>query len=219
MRKAAIARNVREDILDATDLLLARYGYKKMTIEDVAREANIGKGTIYLYFPSKEELVLSHIDRIVARLKERLQAIADQSEPAALKLKQMLILRVMYRFDAVQHYSQSLSDLLAALRSGLLARRREHFAQEVVLLVDVLTTGKAAGELFFQDASTTAYTLLLATNSLLPYSLSSQELGSREDIVRQVTHIAELLLCGLTNPQALDSNRLAEKSAQEIVIL
>jgi AcrR family transcriptional regulator len=219
MRKAAVARNLREDILDATDLLLARYGYKKMTIEDVAREANIGKGTVYLYFPSKEELVLSHIDRIVARLIERLQAINDQSEPATIKLQQMLILRVMHRFDAVQHYSQSLSDLLAALRSGLLARRREHFSQEAVLLKDVLTAGKAAGEFFLSDVSATAYALLLATNSLLPYSLSSQELGSREEVVRQITQIAQLLLSGLTNSQAQDNNRLAEKTAQEIIIL
>src|SRR5437763_1237801 len=42
-------------ILDAADRLLARYGYQKMTVDDLAREAGIGKGTVYLSFPGKSE--------------------------------------------------------------------------------------------------------------------------------------------------------------------
>ena len=45
--------------------LLARYGYRKMTIDDVAREVGIGKGTIYLHFKSKEDVALSRIDRVI----------------------------------------------------------------------------------------------------------------------------------------------------------
>ena len=36
---------MRDKILDATERLLSRYGYAKMTVEDIAREAGIGKGT------------------------------------------------------------------------------------------------------------------------------------------------------------------------------
>ena len=74
---------IRDAILDATERLLARYGYRKMTVEDIAREVGVGKGTIYLHFPSKEEVVLSHVDRIVDRLKERLRAIALSAATAA----------------------------------------------------------------------------------------------------------------------------------------
>jgi AcrR family transcriptional regulator len=72
-------KQVREAILDSTDRLLAQYGYKKMTIEDLAIDVGIGKGSIYLHFTSKEEIVLSHIDRIVDRLKKRLLVIASQT--------------------------------------------------------------------------------------------------------------------------------------------
>ena len=59
MRDAIVSSpSTREAILDATDRLLARYGYKKMTIEDLAREVGIGKGSVYLHFPSKEEIAL-----------------------------------------------------------------------------------------------------------------------------------------------------------------
>ena len=118
---------VKDAILDATDRLLALFGYRKMTVEDIAAEAGIGKGTIYLHFSSKEEVVLSHIDRIVDRLKERLKEIALSDAPAAERIRLMLLTRVLFRFDSIQHYTQSLNDLLAALRPGLLTTPRTIF--------------------------------------------------------------------------------------------
>ena len=161
----AVREEVREAILDAADRLLARYGYRKMTVEDIAREAGIGKGSIYLHFESKEEVVLSHVDRIVERLKERLWAIARTEATAAIRLRLMLLARVLFRFDSVQHYTQSLNDLLAALRPSLLARRARYFDQEAQILADVLAEGRAAGEFQFGDALSTAYALLHATRT------------------------------------------------------
>jgi len=86
---AAIApkEDVRVAILDATDRLLARFGYRKMTVEDIAAEAGIGKGTVYLHFSSKEEVVLSRVDRMVDQLKERLREIAHSDAPVAERLQ------------------------------------------------------------------------------------------------------------------------------------
>ena len=47
------------------------------------------------------------------------------------------------------------------------------------------------------DALKTAETLLLATNSLLPYSLNTKELGERSEIEERVRRLADLLLTGL----------------------
>ena len=188
---------IRDSILDATDRLLARYGYRKMTVEDIALEAGIGKGTIYLHFTSKEEVVLSHIDRIVERLKERLREIAQSNITAAERLRLMLITRVLFRFDSVQHYTQSLNDLLAALRPGLLARRAHYFEAEAEIFAEVLRAGREAAELSFDDAHTTARALLQGTNGLLPYSLSAAELGSRAEVSQRVADVAELMLRGV----------------------
>ncbi len=188
---------IKEAILDATERLLARYGYRKMTVEDIAREVGVGKGTIYLHFASKEEVVLSHVDRIVDRLKERLQAIALSGATAAVRLRLMLLTRVLFRFDSIQHYTQSLNDLLAALRPGLLARRARYFDEEAQILADVLNQGKDSGEFEFDDALSTAYALLHATNSLLPYSLSTSELGEREEVKEKAAAVADLMLHGL----------------------
>jgi AcrR family transcriptional regulator len=197
---AAIApkESVRESILDATDRLLARFGYRKMTVEDIAAEAGIGKGTIYLHFSSKEEVVLSHVDRIVDRLKQQHLAVIARSKHTALeRIRQMLLARVLFRFDSIQHYTQSLNDLLAALRPGLLARRARYFEEEAQIFAEVLAEGRASGEFQLENEMAAARALLEATNGLLPYSLSTNELGEREEVERRTSAIADLLLHGL----------------------
>src|SRR5215470_6020227 len=52
-----------ERILDAAATLLVRWGYRKTTIDDVAREAGVAKGTIYLHWRDKNELFRAAIWR------------------------------------------------------------------------------------------------------------------------------------------------------------
>jgi len=197
MRDGIPAENTRDAILDATDRLLAKYGYKKMTIEDLAREVGIGKGSIYLHFSSKEEIALSHIDRIVARLKARLSNIAKGQKSIEKRLAEMLCERVLFRFDSVQHYSQGLNDMLSRLRAKLLEHRHRHFEEEARILADVIKEGQLAGVFAAGDAHDLARSLINATNSLLPYSLSAFELGDRKDIAERTQKTATLLIRGL----------------------
>jgi AcrR family transcriptional regulator len=190
--ETAVTSGTREAILDAVDILLARYGYRKMTIDDVATEAGVGKGTIYLHFESKEELVLSHVDRIVDRVVARMAEIAASRAAWPEQARRMLRERVLMRFDAVQHYRESLSELLASIRPALLARRKRHFARETEVLAGALTRGGFRSE----AAAETAEAMLVATNALLPFSLSVKELGARAEIERCVERIAALLVRG-----------------------
>src|SRR4026209_956183 len=99
MRALAVREDVRDLILDATERLLVRYGYAKMTMDERAQEVGVAKGTLYLHFPSKEEVVLSRVDRMVDRLIGELRELAESRREPVLKLRDMLIARVLYRFD------------------------------------------------------------------------------------------------------------------------
>ena len=197
MRQIARRSDIRDLILDAVDLLLAKFGYGKMTMEDVARQVGIGKGTIYLHFPSKEELVLAHIDRIGETVVRKLQEMAGSPDSAERKLRRMLVLRVLHRFDSVAHYTQALGDLLSSVRAPLLVRRQATFEKEAAVFEDVLRDGARLGALDCPDPRMASFVLIQSTNSLLPFSLSPRELGRREELEDQVGRIADLLIKGL----------------------
>jgi len=207
MREIAQRDDIRDLILDGVDVLLARYGFKKMTMEDLARQVGIGKGTIYLHFRGKEELTLSHIDRIAERLLDRLEALAGSAGPSDERIRKMLAERVLYRFDSVTHYSQSLNDLLSSVRKNLLARREVHFEKEAVVFERVIRDGVRRGVLACPDLGSAAHVLVWSTNSLLPFSLTTRELGKRKEMEARVSRIADVLLGGLIRRPARPSNR------------
>lgn len=193
----ATREDIREAILDATGRLLVRFGYKKMTVEDIAHEAGIGKGTVYLYFPSKEEVALGWFDRGHDRINNKLRDIARSDMPPDIKLLEILIQRVMSGFDGAQQFVQSLDELFAAVRPSLLARRERYQANMTAIVAEVLEEGNTSGVFNVQDIQSAADAIVLAIHSLLPYSLSVEQLGRRDEIEAKVSAIADLLLNGL----------------------
>lgn len=193
---------VREEILDAVETQLELVGYAGMTIEEVARHAGIGKGSVYLHFASKEDLALSSIDRLIERLLGHLEAMAAEAKPAADRLHRMLVARVLFRFDHVRQDSTSLDEMLAVLRPALLSRREEWFDREARVLDQVIQDGRPGGSA--SESILDARLLITATNSLLPYSLSKAELGRRSLLEERTNALAAILLRGLALPLSTD---------------
>lgn len=199
---AALAPDIPDRLLDAADRLLARDGYARMTVEALAREVGIGKGSVYLLFPSKQEVALACIDRNGARVRERLAPMLARREPAASRLRVMLQQRVMIRFDYARTHTASLDGLLAAFRPALLERRQRQFALEARQLAVVIQQGIDAGEFRQQSALAAAESLITATNALLPFSLSASELGKRRTVAARTDRIVTLMLAGLCRPRS-----------------
>lgn len=187
----------RDTILDTARALLARHGYRKTSVEDVAREAGLSRRTLYLYFPSKQELILATIEKLVDGLLVLLEQEARAAEPPERRLAAMLELRVMHRFDGVNDHYQSLDEMMAHLRPAYLERRERWFAAEAALLARVLEDGMRQGVFARGNAAALARTLVAGTNALLPYSLSPRELGARKEVERSIADLARVLVRGL----------------------
>lgn len=67
----------RERILDAAVVELARRGYHRTTVSNIARRAGVADGTIYLYFENKEAVLVSVFDRAMQRFIDQARAIVD----------------------------------------------------------------------------------------------------------------------------------------------
>ncbi len=73
-------------ILDAASTLIQRWGYNKTTIDDIARQAGVAKGTIYLHWKTREELFSALLTREKLEMgAEIMQTVADDPEGATLR--------------------------------------------------------------------------------------------------------------------------------------
>lgn len=197
-------------VLDAAEQLLGRLGYQKMTMDDIAAEARVSRRTIYLHFSGKEDVALATIDRIVDRLLVRLQAHAAADASWEERLRRMLLERVMFRFDSVRGYFHSIDEIFRSLRGAYMERRAQYFAREVRVFAGVLADALQSKPIARRNEW--AESLLLATNSLLPSSLSPRELGERSKVKAQARRIAELMIGGLAQ-KAPPSRRSTKRQA------
>ncbi|MGB7999269.1 MAG: TetR/AcrR family transcriptional regulator [Anaerobacillus sp.] len=62
--------NRRKSILEAAEKSFSMFGYKATTMEQVAKIANVGKGTIYTFFKNKEELFNEIVSEMVKEMKD-----------------------------------------------------------------------------------------------------------------------------------------------------
>ncbi len=196
-RRSKAGDNVRDAVLDAAEVLLARHGYRKATMDAVAREAGLGKGTTYLHFANKQEVFLGTIDRIVDRLCARLRQRARRPGTLHERLCDMLVERVSYRLGCVAAYPGSLDEVFAELRPAYLARRGRYIRQEAGVFIAAMEAARDRGETTPRNPRSAAETLLEATNGLLPYGLSPREIGDPASVARRVRRIATPLVTGM----------------------
>ncbi len=197
MPRAAAPPDVPGAILDAAMRLMEWYGYRKMTMDDIAREAQIGKATIYGYFQNKEDVALSVIDRKRRALLARCEAVRSSEGTPEQRLRSVLEDVVLYAFDSAQRYRISLDDALASLRTVVLARREVWNAELAEVISALLEDGCSHGSFQCADCSSTARTIITCLGGLSPSNLSPRELGSREEIVARTDAVIDLMLAGL----------------------
>ncbi len=77
---------VRADVLRAAEKLFQRWGIRKTTMEDIAREAGKGKSTLYYYFESKEEVLEAVASTEIARITAAAEAAIEKKALAKEKL-------------------------------------------------------------------------------------------------------------------------------------
>src|SRR5271167_465088 len=71
----------RERLFRAALDLFARKGFTETTVEDITEAADVGKGTFFNYFPSKDHLLVAFSDMQIAKLQAAVDRVAESKEP------------------------------------------------------------------------------------------------------------------------------------------
>jgi AcrR family transcriptional regulator len=212
----------REDILQAAREVFFSSGFHRATIDDVAARAEVSKGTIYLYFESKEA-ILAHL------VLEGLDILSDQLQTAYAPQKDLTAdERVRRLARAYLKFSKTHPQyfrLITAFDRGQFRERvpaplyqqlTERSLQSLRWVEQALEQGQASGEFVIEDTRRTAGMLWASLNGvllLLEHPLRQEILGVPLNALFDST--LELLLHGLDADSAAQIvHRKVRKGAQ-----
>ncbi len=192
----------RRAILSAARTRFLHYGYKKTTIDEIALDAGVGKGSVYLHFSSKEDILLTIARDVKRSVTVQMQAIAVSLAKPEEKLRRMILTKILTVHDAVFSTTHGIDIVDDMMRPKVMeCGRAEHEAQTAIL-ARVLQEGEASGDLSLhgQDPAQIASLFSLAYMSFFPPYVSGCHADKSHCLKRlqeAVSRMTDFLLAGL----------------------
>ena len=192
-RKRALEELTRKDILEGAITVLLAKGMSGFTIDRVAAEAGIAKGTTYLYFRNKDDLLYAVTDYAFADLEQEYKQIAQSDISAVEKLR-------MYAMALLRVVAEN-KPLFSELRSVMFCTIDQHvgnpqswYWEMVDLFAATLSEGVDKGEVRDVDTIKIGALFLNSLNGLVMHHVLSTV---SEDIEDDVNDLMDLYLHGL----------------------
>lgn len=183
----------RDAILQAAWKLIRHYGYGKTTMEDIAQEAGVGKGTAYLYFKSKAEIMLSLTELTNDRITADLRRLAAGPGSPEERLRACVLHRLLTLFDIVQKYPHG-AEVISSMLPEIVERLDRYVRAHGELFAGLLREGVASGELAVADPRAAGRLLAELFEFLTP---PYYRLKSRRSLEKFATDTLDLLFRGL----------------------
>jgi len=211
----------REDILQAARNVFFSSGFRRATIDDVAARAEVSKGTVYLYFESKEAILAHLVLEGLDILAEHLQAAYAPHKDLTAQERLRRLARAYLKFSKThpQYFR-----LLMAFDRGQFRERvpaplyqevAERSASSLRWVEQALEQGQASGEFVLASPRQTAGVLWASLNGvllLLDHPLRREIVGVPLDALFDST--LELLSRGLQATAAARSSSRVRKGAK-----
>ena len=96
-----VDKNKEFAIIQAARDRFAHYGYSKVTMEEIATDVELGKASLYYYFPTKEDLFKAVISLEQNQLKSNIELLLSKDESASYKLREYVKLRMKFFRDLI----------------------------------------------------------------------------------------------------------------------
>lgn len=203
-------------ILTAAHQVFARQGYYEATIATIAKEAGVGKGTVYEYFESKEAIVMALMDLMMADYDEKAKRANEGKIEDPRELIDLLVESVVLP----AHMGDSMAFLLDALAQS--ARGNRKLLRRLGAWFDELSEDLSAAVVRFQKegkmnpdlrASHIVRTLLAGLDGMMLHLLMFDEpSGSIKIDQASMRQILEYTLLGKSTKKRRNHNVTNEKT-------
>lgn len=183
----------RRDIVGAAVRLFNRYGYKRTSIDTIAREAGVAKATVYAYFPGKEDVFRAVCAAVCDDILARADAAASLPDLEA-RLRGVLEAKLVTVYELVDAspHAREILESQSRLGADIVERADKEYVRRLAAL---LTAADDAGQL---DLSAANHTAASAAQLLLRsgYGAASDAKDART-LKKQLRELVALVLRAL----------------------
>ncbi len=206
MGRKKLTLDKRSAVISAAQELFGRYGYGRTTIDDIAEQAGIGKGSVYTEFRSKEDILMSVIRQFYASEIDRMIRVESLGEkPFLSSLKKMLQSHILSVYDCAtnkQHSAEELAYTSIRVRNEMTPFFRETVLSISRLLARAADEGEITSNHCFEE---TASVLMTGLSGLFPpyeprwttIDAGHTSVISREALATRSDQLLDLLLAGI----------------------
>lgn len=184
------------EILAAARDVMERLGVEATTMDEIAQAAGVAKGTIYLYFHSKEELLQALMSQVGENMLRDLKAIIEKPQSPREKLVQVLNVLVDYLERELTLFPIYMRDfaqwMLRGSRRGF-GRIQELEGQILSLITQLFAEGVATGEFIPADPRLLTFLLRSLVRGLGFYGITE---GRREAFKEALPVLVTFILSG-----------------------
>jgi AcrR family transcriptional regulator len=140
-------RDKRQIILDIASRIFSHYGYGKTSLDDIATEAGVAKGTIYYYFPSKEDLFMAIVELKAEAFVRELHETIRATKTFEAKLRTLVLLPVRHMCEKMPMLIEGIKNIPFSSRDRFLEFRQKHRAITITELQEIIDLGKSEGKI------------------------------------------------------------------------
>ncbi|MGI2177072.1 TetR family transcriptional regulator [Shewanella frigidimarina] len=153
----------KEQILDAAEEVLRRFGPRKTTVVDVARVLNVSHGTVYRHFASKADLHEAIIQRWLARVTAPLTDVTKAKSKADKRLKSWFETLIDIKKRKVKDAPEMFESYVELAKNTPEHLKFQHIGKLLQQIESILIEGVQDGVFAIEDTSATARSFFFGT--------------------------------------------------------
>jgi AcrR family transcriptional regulator len=203
-RKEREKERRRQQIIVAAKRVFSDKGFNKATMEDIAREAELSPGTLYLYFKNKEELYASLSLRILQYLLIRVEHVNSEKDLGPDKKIDTLMEAMydVYDFDPliiINMFHLQSSETLKNLSPKLLEEIKSLSRKALGAIASIFEEGAKTGKFIDKHPIALADTFWALFSGVVLWEASKKIINEDKDYLKQTLKIAfEIYRRGIT---------------------
>ncbi len=156
---------MRASIIRAAGTIFSKYGFRKTTMEEIARAAGKGKSSIYYYFTSKEDIFEAVVVKEARTLKKELSQALRQSSTPLEKLRNYILVR-MKTFHQLSNFYRAIFDEGLSHFDFIERIREKYDRQEILTIRAIFMQGVRDGQFKPEDPDLVAIAIIRALKGL-----------------------------------------------------